>query len=181
MQGTLKDWMELGGEVEHGHVTAIKADELYQKQPARYQARDSTSMVSMDSVKSIVRGESRGIILDARSEGRFKGIAPEPRVGLRGGCIPHSFNVPATELLDGSKYLTAENLIDVFKKAGVEPLEKQKIICSCGSGVTACVIASALEACGRDPADTLIFDGSWIEWASDTSNPVDNESQPRIE
>ena len=91
--------------------------------------------------------------------------------------MPHSLSVPATDLLDGSNYLSVDGLKAVFEKAGVQTEAKQRIICSCGSGVTACVIATALLECGRDPKDTFIFDGSWIEWASDLSNPVENESK----
>jgi thiosulfate/3-mercaptopyruvate sulfurtransferase len=176
MQGTLQEWIDQGGKVDHEPVLPVRVDELDLKQPTQYQAVESTSMVNMEMVRSIVLGESEGIILDARSEGRFRGIAPEPRPGLRGGRMPNSFNVPATDLLDGSKYLTVEKLKAVFEKAGVSIGAKQKIICSCGSGVTACVIAAALQQCGRDPSDTFVFDGSWIEWASDLSNPVETSS-----
>jgi len=173
MQGTLQDWIDQGGKVDCKHVLAVKVDDLDLNQPTEYHSIDSTSMVNMDMVRSIVSGQSNGIILDARSEGRFKGTAPEPRPGLRGGRMPNSINVPATDLLDGAKYLPVEQLKAVFEKAGISTEASQKIICSCGSGVTACVIAAALQKCGRDPKHTYIFDGSWIEWASDLSNPVE--------
>jgi thiosulfate/3-mercaptopyruvate sulfurtransferase len=100
-------------------------------------------------------------IIDARSAGRFRGEAPEPRAGLRSGHIPGSKNVPFATMLngDGTMKPPAE-LRAVFETAGVN-LSKPAIT-SCGSGVTAAVLSLALERIGH--RNHALYDGSWAEW-----------------
>ncbi len=102
-------------------------------------------------------------ILDARSPGRFKGEEPEPREGLRSGHIPGSKNVHYRTLLneDGTMKAPAD-LKAVFDAAGAD-LGKP-VITTCGSGVTAAIIALALERIGVDRV--ALYDGSWAEWGS---------------
>ena len=148
---------------------------------------DDDRAVDMNTVLSIVNQYQKNkqcdaIIVDARSEGRFYGTAPEPRPGLRGGHMPGSINVPFTSLLDGdlTKFKSLDEVRDIFVKAGIPPLKddeddngKRKVICSCGSGVTAAALAVGLEQCGlRKREDIYIFDGSWIEWGGDDTVPV---------
>ncbi|PKP69158.1 MAG: 3-mercaptopyruvate sulfurtransferase [Alphaproteobacteria bacterium HGW-Alphaproteobacteria-4] len=100
-------------------------------------------------------------IVDARSAGRFAGVEPEPRAGLRGGHIPGSKNLPFTELLaaDGTMK-PVEALRAAFEAAGVNL--RKPIISSCGSGVTAAVLDLALELIGHH--NHAVYDGSWSEW-----------------
>jgi len=89
--------------------------------------------------------------------------------------MPGAKNVPFNLLLEEgnmAKFLSKDEMISIFNDAGVDVNTNQKIICTCGSGVTACTISAALEECGRDPSNTFIYDGAWIEWASDENNPV---------
>ena len=105
-------------------------------------------------------------IIDARSAPRFKGEAPEPRAGLRAGHIPGSKNVPYTALFrDDGTMLDPDGLRKVFEAAGVD-LSKPAIT-TCGSGVTASVLALAMERLGK--ADWSVYDGSWTEWGA---NPM---------
>ena len=108
-------------------------------------------------------------IIDARSAARFRGEAPEPRAGLRGGHIPGSRNVPFTDVLnpDGTMK-SAEALRAAFAAAGVD-LSKP-LITSCGSGVTAAVLSLALEHMGH--RDHALYDGSWAEWGQPGDLPV---------
>ena len=100
-------------------------------------------------------------IIDARAHARFTGETPEPRAGLRSGHIPNSKNVPFGEVLTAEGTLKSpEALRDIFTAAGVD-LTKPAIL-SCGSGVTACVLALALERSGHK--DHSVYDGSWAEW-----------------
>jgi len=195
MNGSLKDWMDAGGPVEWGTKETIRVEDLleqekdFEKSLIKYDvAVDAKNVVGMDRITEIVvqnataQGGERGIIVDARSAGRFVGKEPEPRKGLRGGHMPGAFNVPFDTLLDtenGKKKTlrSREELISIFQDAGVNVYTVEDIICSCGSGVTACWVALALEECGRDPMKTFVYDGSWIEWASDEKNPVVKEEE----
>jgi thiosulfate/3-mercaptopyruvate sulfurtransferase len=116
--------------------------------------------------------EKREQVLDARSAGRFAGTAPEPRLGLRGGHIPGSINVPYDTLGDPKtrRYLPAEAIEARFRAAGVE--RGQPIVTSCGSGVTACALTFALHLVGW--GKSAVYDGSWSEWGLENSNtPVE--------
>ncbi|SLN29689.1 3-mercaptopyruvate sulfurtransferase [Pseudooctadecabacter jejudonensis] len=101
------------------------------------------------------------VIVDARSPERFRGDAPEPREGLRAGHIPNSRNVFYRDLLnpDGTMKDPA-TMRSVFEAAGVD-LAKPAIL-TCGSGVTAAILALALERMGK--TDHAVYDGSWSEW-----------------
>ena len=100
-------------------------------------------------------------IVDARSPGRFSGAEPEPRAGLRAGHIPGSRNLPFGQLLNPDGTMKpVEALRTAFAEAGVD-LDKP-VITTCGSGVSACVLALALERIGHRRHS--VYDGSWSEW-----------------
>lgn len=104
---------------------------------------------------SLAAGET---VIDARSRDRFAGAAPEPRPGLRTGHMPGAVNLPYTELQKDGRLLPVVDLAAaVDRTAGHGP-----ITASCGSGVTACVVALAAVLAGRD--DVAVYDGSWSEW-----------------
>jgi thiosulfate/3-mercaptopyruvate sulfurtransferase len=108
-------------------------------------------------------------IVDARAAARFRGDVPEPREGLRAGHIPKSRNVPFGTLLNADKtYKTTEETKAVFEAAGVD-LTKP-IVTSCGSGVTAAVLALALERMGHK--EWALYDGSWSEWGMFPTVPI---------
>lgn len=99
-------------------------------------------------------------IIDARSAERFAGIAPEPRPGLRAGHIPGSMNYPFPSLLDpvSGRMQDEDTLQHALRDVATAPA----IISTCGSGVTACVLALALHTLGRE--NVAVYDGSWTEW-----------------
>ena len=100
-------------------------------------------------------------VIDARSEGRFMGTAPEPRSGLRSGSIENSINVPYETLLnEDSTFKSKRELIDIFSNKGV--VFNNYIITTCGSGVTAAVLYLALDEIGCSKIS--LYDGSWAEW-----------------
>lgn len=108
-------------------------------------------------------------ILDARSAGRFAGTDPEPRDGLRAGHIPGSRNLPFQTLLNANGTLKdADALRSAFAAADVD-LNKP-VITTCGSGVTACILALAMERLGK--RDWSVYDGSWAEWGAYPTVPV---------
>lgn len=108
-------------------------------------------------------------IVDARAAARFRGDAPEPREGLRAGHIPGSFNVPYTDLLNTDKTMKSlDDIRAVFEQAGVDV--SKPMITTCGSGVTAAILALALERLGN--TNWSLYDGSWAEWGMFPTVPV---------
>jgi len=110
-------------------------------------------------------------VLDARSKGRFEGTEAEPRQGLRAGHIPASRNLPSAHLIDAANktWKDPEALQRSFREAGIDlagPLST-----TCGSGVTACALAFGAFLAGKP--DTIIYDGSWVEWGADPNLPLE--------
>lgn len=108
-------------------------------------------------------------ILDARSVERFTKQAPEPRAGVRSGHIPNSFNLPFHSVLDDGKLLDESALKTIFSQ--VLPKEVDELSFSCGSGVTACILALAAQVAGY--SNLSVYDGSWTEWGSNTQLPIE--------
>jgi thiosulfate/3-mercaptopyruvate sulfurtransferase len=153
LDGGLGKWRREGRPVTHEQTPPW---------PARFDARFRPELVRDRAAVEANLVARRERVVDARSAGRFAGTEPEPRAGLRGGHIPDSLNVPFTSLLDPveKKLLPPDALATVFARAGVSPADA--VVATCGSGVTACVVALALHRLGQDRV--AVYDGSWAEW-----------------
>lgn len=117
------------------------------------------------------------LILDARARDRFSGLTGEPRVGVRSGHIPNSKNLPYSKLFYSASATTAsrygllkspDELTEIFKNINTS---NKPMIMSCGSGVTACILALAAEIC--DLKQVRVYDGSWSEWGSLANTDVE--------
>ncbi|NMH65702.1 sulfurtransferase [Shewanella salipaludis] len=150
-----------------------------------YQAVDETAkgnavghyrpQLVCDSAEVLRRLDDAGTaIFDARGAARFQGKAPEPRAGVRSGHIPHSHNLPFTEVLDGYRLRPVAELRRRFAElSGDDADTGKRCICSCGSGITACILILALEAAGYDHA--VLYDGSWADWGSNHALPLETD------
>ena len=116
-------------------------------------------------------GDGRTQLVDMRPADRFRGEAPEPRPGVRAGHVPGALNLPYTDLLDpmSGTVLDAERLEARILAAGIDP--SKPVIAMCGSGVTAGMLALAMYLLGK--RDVPVYDGSWADWGSDESLPIE--------
>jgi thiosulfate/3-mercaptopyruvate sulfurtransferase len=127
---------------------------------------DDKGLRTLDQMKANVENGAEQV-LDARSAARFTGEEPDPRPATHAGHIPGSKNLPYGALFnaDGT-WKTGDALKSAFESAGID-LDKP-IVTTCGSGITASVLAFGLHLLGKDAA---VYDGSWSEWGADRSTP----------
>lgn len=160
LDGGLKKWRAEGGPVE----IAAPAP----KPTTAETACDADLVANAAAVRARLDDHAAQLV-DARPAARFRGEAPEPRPGLRGGHMPGALNLPASEVLNPDRTLkSAVELRAAFEAAGVD-LDRP-IITTCGSGVTASTLALALARLGR--TDVAVYDGSWSEWGALADAPV---------
>jgi thiosulfate/3-mercaptopyruvate sulfurtransferase len=155
LDGGLRAWVDAGLPVESGAV---------QRAAARFDAKlDTNAVEDYAGIQATIAGHvaERGQILDARSAARFTGASPEPRAGISSGHMPGAINLPFTELAKDGRLRPAESLREIFLSRGVD-LERP-VTTTCGSGVTAAVLALGLEIAGAKKV--RLYDGSWAEYA----------------
>jgi thiosulfate/3-mercaptopyruvate sulfurtransferase len=151
LDGGLRAWMEAGLPTSAGPV---------HRAPAKFRAKlIPVGVANYAQIQQMIT--ERGQILDARSAGRFTGASPEPRPGINSGHMPGAINIPFADLAMDGRMKSTDQLREIFAAKGVDM--QQPITTTCGSGVTAAVIALGLEIAGADRVS--LYDGSWAEYA----------------
>ena len=145
--------------------------------PSNYNAQpfDEGMVTRMDDVLAATK-EKLCPIIDARPANRYSGESPEPREAMRSGHIPDSLSAPASSLVDkDGKLKSREELNALLTQSGLLVDNDQRIITTCGSGITACALSLALYHLGK--SDVAVYDGSWSEWGRESSaTPVEQSS-----
>jgi len=161
LDGGLKAW-----EIEHNPTVSTRTQSDKQQFVAKYNAH---LVRNIDQMKNLI-ATKENLIVDARSANRFSGTEPESRPGLKSGHIPGSHNLPYNELLDTDtgKLKNANQLAELYREKGINV--DAPLVATCGSGVTASILALSLHQLGNTIVP--VYDGSWSEWGAASNVPI---------
>ena len=162
LTGGFDRWKEAGLPIETGNPNPPRA-RIFAANP------NPGKVASKEDVVAVVAAQST-TILDARPRDRFDGKSAEPRAGLRSGHIPGSQNLPFTELVENGTLKSPDQLQHIFDELGIDD---GPVITTCGSGVTAAVLALALAQTGK--TNTRVYDGSWAEWGQPDGPEIETD------
>lgn len=162
LDGGMRGWLQAGLPTESGPVSHT---------PATFHAKlDGDAVEDFAGIQRAIKLKTQ--ILDARSAGRFTGTAPEPRAGIPSGHMPGAINLPFLELAVNGRLHSEAELREIFQAKGVNI--EQPVTTTCGSGVTAAVLALGLEIAG---AKTVrLYDGSWAEYAQHPESAIEKST-----
>eukprot|EP00941_MAST-03F_sp_MAST-3F-sp1_P006254 g6254.t1 len=163
LDGGLPAWLKSGFKTEKG---VRNADSNFELPFVKHKWLKNSNLIwsKADVLNNITTASNQ--LVDARSKGRFNGTLSEPRPGMRSGHIPNSFNVCFDSLLESGFMKSSDAIRKEFTEAGID-LQKP-ITVSCGSGMTACILALGLQVANYTN-NVCLYDASWVEWGK-TSN-----------
>lgn len=154
LNGGLPEWIRKGGET----IEKAKINKKYEAGNFKSNFQETFLIAYEDIIENI--DTKKFLIVDARSEGRFNGTAAEPRKHLKSGSIPNSINIPYKSVLENGKFKSTKEISRIFK---TQIPNEQKLVFSCGSGITACIIMLASKIAFT--SSNYLYDGSWAEFA----------------
>lgn len=162
LDGGLKTWKAEGRPLASGDAGASPATFVPGEPRGLFASWRDVQQVSLDRSAQI---------LDARTPGRFAGTETDRYPGARPGHIPGSRNLYWADLLDPQtrRFLPLDTLRERLGRTGLTA--DKPVVLTCGSGLTACILALGLHLTGRD--DWRVYDGSWDEWGRRPDLPVE--------
>ena len=153
LDGGLKKW------VSEKKPTTI---DIVNIEPSHYSANEKIELVKNKAQINKNISTKEFLVIDARSKERFEGIVPEPRKGLRSGSINNSYCLPFSELINADHtFIDKEKIFQKF--SSIKSSLDKNIVFTCGSGVTAAVLALAYSLIDNK-YNPVIYDGSWSEY-----------------
>ena len=159
LEGGLTKWKHEGRPLESG--------EAHPKPRVFTPRLDESFVASLDEVRAALADGSAQVV-DARPADRFCGEAPEPRPGLKSGHMPGSLNLPFVDIVEHGRLKSPEALKATFAEHKIDLMKP--IITTCGSGVSAAILALAVEEAGGKVEG--LYDGSWAEWGGRDDCPA---------
>ena len=153
LDGGLKKW-NLEGKAVNNNITKIEKSD--------YKGQENKNLVKNKNQINSNISLSEFFVIDARSKERFEGKAPDPRKNVRSGSIPNSLCLPFKKIInEDSTFKKKDEISKIFNQ--IIDLKHNNLVFSCGSGVTACVLALAYSLVDNTYSPT-IYDGSWAEY-----------------
>ncbi len=156
LNGGLKKWISEGLPLHGG--------EIKKQANTTYTAKKRPSLVAtFEEVLDCITAKDNSLILDARPNDRFTGIAEEPRPGLKKGHMPGAKNLFFGDLINPDGTIKSiEQLSKILEEQGITI--DYRIVTTCGSGITASTLFFALTLLGAQ--NLSVYDGSWAEWGA---------------